>query len=531
MRSAVGTDGGEVGDVEAREEGIGGGGLQILRQAQAGDVEAHAQRRQFRDPSRVAGAELADQVRRKRVRVAQRGRVGDAILIAAAVGPLARKRDVGVWARAGRSLVAIAEEELVAVAEVVVGAHEPPGRLNDAGEVLRPVDVQRGRNRQGGLREVGEHLLHDRVHAAGREQVAREHQAAIAAVLARVRSRGERIVDADQGAGTGQGLREIAAALQRGGHVGRRRAHAVVVGLPPVEEEEGLIAAVINARQNHRARERETVVVAPLPAARHLVAVVGPTVRIQLVVPQIVVGAAVKLVAARAAGGHDHAARRAPVFGREAVGDETHFLHRLLRGRIGVVEGRVVPRVLAVEQDGGGIGAAAADDGPGARVAGGNDAGRKREQRIRAAAGGQLDELGGADDVAQRRAHLLDTQGVRRHGHLLLQAARLERGVDGRDLADQHRHVRHLVGGEPGALHHHAVLARRKVGDLVVALLGGFRAGDRPGGLVRGAHLHLPHGGPAGIHHRSGNAASLHLAKAGQGDHNRQQGRVQENCS
>ena len=49
VRSAVGTDGSEVGDVEAREDGIRGGGLQILRQAQRGDVEAHAQRRQCRD--------------------------------------------------------------------------------------------------------------------------------------------------------------------------------------------------------------------------------------------------------------------------------------------------------------------------------------------------------------------------------------------------------------------------------------------------------------------------------------------------
>src|SRR5207248_1737229 len=108
----------EVGDVDAREDGVGGGGLEILRQADAGDVEAHAERGQLDDGSRVAEPELPNQVCGERLGVAESVGVSDGLLITAAIGAFAGEGDVRKRADAGRSLITVAEEQPVSAAEV-----------------------------------------------------------------------------------------------------------------------------------------------------------------------------------------------------------------------------------------------------------------------------------------------------------------------------------------------------------------------------------------------------------------------------
>ena len=98
-------------------------------QAEARDVEAHAERRQLDDGTRVAEPELADQVRRKSLGVAERVGICDRLLVAAAVGSFAGESDVGEGAGARRSLIAIAEEQPVLVAEVLVRPREPLVRV------------------------------------------------------------------------------------------------------------------------------------------------------------------------------------------------------------------------------------------------------------------------------------------------------------------------------------------------------------------------------------------------------------------
>src|ERR1700694_4851093 len=92
VRGAVGTDGcvlrGVSGaKIDSREDGIGGRGLQILRQPETGDVESHAERRQFEDGARIAEPKLAKQIRRKGVSVAKCGGVREGYLVSATVSP------------------------------------------------------------------------------------------------------------------------------------------------------------------------------------------------------------------------------------------------------------------------------------------------------------------------------------------------------------------------------------------------------------------------------------------------------------
>jgi hypothetical protein len=89
----------------------------------------------------------------------------------------------------------------------------------------------------------------------------------------------------------------------------------VVVVLLPVEEEEGLVGAIVEARDQDRPGEGEPVFVAALAAAADVVSIVGPTIGVEFVIPQVVIGAAMIGIAAGAAGGDDDTAGGAAVFG------------------------------------------------------------------------------------------------------------------------------------------------------------------------------------------------------------------------
>lgn len=142
----------------------------------------------------------------------------------------------------------------------------------------------------------------------------------------------------------------------------------MIVDLFPIKEEKRLVAPIVNARQIDGTGQREAVLVAALPPLGHPVAVVGPTVGIQLVVAQIVVHAAMDLIGAGPSGSHRDTAGGAAIFGGEAIGDKADFLDGFLRRRVGVVECGIVAGILAVEEDGVGMGASATDDGAGAGV-------------------------------------------------------------------------------------------------------------------------------------------------------------------
>ncbi len=221
-----------------------------------------------------------------------------------------------------------------------------------------------------------------------------------------------------------------------------------------------------------------------------------------------------QLVTSGSASGNYNAACRAAIFGREAVGHEPDFLNSLLRRGVSVVQSRVVAGVLAIEQDGAGIGAASADNRPRAGVAGVDNARREAQQGIGTAASGKLDDLRCTCYVSQRGAYLVDAQRIGGNRDLLVQAAGLQGGVDGRNLADEHLHISYPVRRKSRAFHQHGIPSRRKVGNLVVAVVGGLHRRSGASGLVCGSHLHPGHRCRRWVDDRSGDSALLHLCDA-----------------
>ncbi len=252
----------------------------------------------------------------------------------------------------------------------------------------------------------------------------------------------------------------------------------------------------------------------PLPAAYRAVSIVAPTVGIQLVVLEVVIDAAMPLVTAGFSRSHQNAAGGSAILGREAVGNESDFANGLLRRSIGVVESRIIPRVLPVEEDCARIGPAAVHDRTGSRIARGDHARRQGHQRVRAAVGGKLDDLSSTRNIAQRRTYLVDLHRVCSDRDLFVDAARLQSNVNGRDLSDQYRHVSHAVQGKTIFLDGQIILSSRQIRNLVVPVIGSFRYGNGPGRLAGGGYFRLWHRSSSWIHHRSGDSALLHLGKA-----------------
>src|SRR5260370_24300416 len=236
-------------------------------------------------------------MRRKGLRVAEPVCIGDRFLISAAIRSFSWKSDVGIRALPWRSLITIPEEEPVLIAKILVDSREPLVLVGDDTEILRPVGLQRRRDCERWVRVIPEDLPHQWIDAVARDCIAFEYRAAKAALLGRVRHRREWIVNLDQSARAGERLREIAGFLEGGWHIRCWSADAVVVYLFPVEEDKGLVVPVVNAGEVHGSGKRKSVFVVPLPAAYNVVPVLAPPVGIQLLVSEVIVTAAVPLIA------------------------------------------------------------------------------------------------------------------------------------------------------------------------------------------------------------------------------------------
>src|SRR5439155_17202878 len=114
--------------------------------------------------------------------------------------------------------------------------------------------------------------------------------------------------------------------------------------------EEGLVPSVVNFGNGYGTVYLKPVFVVPLPTAYRAVSIVAPTVGIQLVVLEVVIEAAMPLVAAGFSRGNQNTAGGAAILGREAVGNESDFANGLLRRSIRVVESRIIPGVLPIEE-------------------------------------------------------------------------------------------------------------------------------------------------------------------------------------
>src|SRR5260370_19011146 len=288
-------------------------------------------------------------MRRKGLRCAALVCIGGRFRISVAIRSFHWKSDVGVRALPWRSLIAIPEEEPVLIAKILVDSREPLVLVGDDTEILGPVGLQRRRDCERWVRVISEDLPHQRIDAVARDCIAFEYRPAKAALLGRIWHRGQWIVDLDQSTRVSERLREIAGFLKGSRHVRRGSADAMIVYLFPVEEEEGLVPPVVNVGEVHRAGQRKPVFFVPLPAPKHVVPVIAPTVGIQLVLFSLLLGAAVQLIAAGLSRGNQNSASRTAVFGRKVVRKEPSFLHGLLRRSIGVVESRIVSEVLPLQ--------------------------------------------------------------------------------------------------------------------------------------------------------------------------------------
>ncbi len=236
VRSAIGTDRCEVADIDSRENRIGECGLQILRQSEGSDIESDAERCQFDNGARIPEPELAEQIRRKGLGVAEGRGVREGFLVSAAVSPFARERDIGVRARTRGGLMAISEEHPILRSEVLVRAGEPLVGMRDLGEIRCPVGLEcrsKGKIRIG---VVAHDLPRERINPACRNLVIRKDRAGETATTC-PRNRGRRIKDPDQRGVTAgsERLREVAGPLQEGWHCRRWLVDAMIVYLLPVE--------------------------------------------------------------------------------------------------------------------------------------------------------------------------------------------------------------------------------------------------------------------------------------------------------
>ena len=96
VRGALRPDAGQIGDVDLRKKQIRGLSLQVLWQAQTGDIEPDASRLAGIQLARIAEAKLADQIRPKCGGVAQRHRLwGGPLVSFLTVGPFSREGHTG----------------------------------------------------------------------------------------------------------------------------------------------------------------------------------------------------------------------------------------------------------------------------------------------------------------------------------------------------------------------------------------------------------------------------------------------------
>ena len=187
-----------------------------------------------------------------------------------------------------------------------------------------------GSIRQGPDPLIRPHGVRDRIEQALRDDVAREW-------IARRRRRrrpvdAERIGNDNHLAGRSERLREIALQLGRGRN---RRGQRLRLPLPEafeIDKEEGLIAAVIDARYQDRPTHREPVLIEGQLRTLLPGAVQKEIVRIQFVVAQKFIEGPMQLIGSRLDSDiHDRA--RAPAeFGRIVVGLHAELLRRVDRG-------------------------------------------------------------------------------------------------------------------------------------------------------------------------------------------------------
>ena len=207
-------------------------------------------------------------------------------------GVPARLGDVVPPEDAARLLVrrlAVAEEDLVAAVDYEV---EPPDPLVVAVDVGRREDVvvqMRGAVAGGARRgEEARRLLRNGVDPAGGDLVSGKRRAG-----ERLRIRGQRIVDLDELPVAVEQAREIAVELRGERHRLLRRVGGDLAQ-PLVREEEEESVAQVDLRQEDRAAEREAERVVAEWGSRFAPLVRRPVVGVELVVLQMLVGAAVE---------------------------------------------------------------------------------------------------------------------------------------------------------------------------------------------------------------------------------------------
>ncbi len=242
----------------------------------------------------------------------------------------------------------VADADAVALAEDMIGLRGPGGDVESvdgvAVEVTGAGEIGWGAVGEG---EVGGEFRADRIEAAGGNNVVGEGRAGAAGGVV-----GGRVVDAGEGAGGVGGFREIAGALEVGGH-GEVADNADALALEfDVGEEEGL---VLNDGAAEQAAEH-------VPAQRGLVRR-EEAAGVEFVVAQVFVDAAGELIGPGAGGHHDDAAGGVAVLGGVGALLNADFLDRFDRGiekGLGNFEGDV-GGVDAVQKPLLLVGAAAAD--------------------------------------------------------------------------------------------------------------------------------------------------------------------------
>ena len=198
------------------------------------------------------------------------------------------------------------------------------------------------------------------------------------------------------------------------------------------EEEEGLVAPVVQFGDEHRTAHGAAELILLERAQLGAVAVVAPRVGFQFAVAQEVEGRAVQPVGARLGGDRDHAAAGAPELGRKRVRDDGDLFHRVHDGLVaGVLDADVVlghDHRGAVDRDFARCVAAAAE--PGRGTAAGKHAGNQRRQAIRVpSVQRKIDHRLVGDDRRNRRRAGVELRRAGVHFHR------------GGDLADLHREI------------------------------------------------------------------------------------------